>query len=502
MATDPAETGSEYLIELNYNSDAFTVRREPVRDLIQSFSSLYLEPEPEADEVKEVEDSGLLPLPPPPEDEDESLISLVLANRVKYLETRMSEVEGNLSARFDMFETQVLDNLNTHQNQISSLEVQVKAYERSFNQRDEAIVTEAKNECQRIKQVLEESIQDLGRAVMDCLKRRDATSTPARHSTPLPEIYSRSIQFKSPIKLDFPKFSSLDGEDPIAYLEKCEEYLAIQPLSNAEILSMLPSVLTHTAKDWWIAEKARVKSWTQFKTVFLQSFLPEDHEVEAERRIRERKQAVDENIRSFVYQYRALCLRLKPAMTEREILQAILRNCNPRIASILRGTVSTIEELVRVGTLVERDLNEERVFWRQRQAEHATLRGGGKPGRGRPNSHSIAVYTEVYQPPMTTLTLPLNIRNHHLEAIIDTGSSYSLIQESLWDQIKQEGETLQSSKGQTFSLANGHIQHALGKVSLQCVVHNQVYPFRVFVMRNHDLTFPLIIGLEFLSILA
>lgn len=101
---------------------------------------------------------------------------------------------------------------------------------------------------------------------------------------------------------------------------------------------------------------------------------------------------------------------------------------------------------------------------------------------------------------MTTLTLPLNIRNHHLEAIIDTGSSYSLIQESLWDQIKLDGESLRSSKGQTLSLANGHIQHALGKVSLQCVVDNQVYQFRVFVMRNHDLTFPLIIRLEFLSI--
>jgi len=39
--------------------------------------------------------------------------------------------------------------------------------------------------------------------------------------------------------------------------------------------------------------------------------------VEAERRIRERKQVVgEEDIRSFVYQYRALCLRLKPTMTE------------------------------------------------------------------------------------------------------------------------------------------------------------------------------------------
>lgn len=95
--------------------------------------------------------------------------------------------------------------------------------------------------------------------------------------------------------------------------------------------------------------------------------------METERKIRKRKQTVDENIRSFVYQYRALCLRLKPAMTEREILQAILRNGNPCIASILRGTVSMKKEQGHVGTLVERDLNGDKVFWRQRQAKQATL---------------------------------------------------------------------------------------------------------------------------------
>lgn len=100
---------------------------------------------------------------------------------------------------------------------------------------------------------------------------------------------------------------------------------------------MLPSVLTHTAKDWWLAEKKRVRTWGQFKKAFLQSFLP----VEVERRIGERKQGFDENIRTFAYQYRTLCLRLKPYMSEREILQATLRNCNPRVASIFRGTVST-----------------------------------------------------------------------------------------------------------------------------------------------------------------
>lgn len=135
--------------------------------------------------------------------------------------------------------------------------------------------------------------------------------------------------------MEFPRFGSLEGEDPISYLEKCDEYLAVQPLNDAEILAMLPSVLTHTAKDWWLAEKKRVRTWCQFKKAFLQSFLPDDHEVELERRIREWKQGFDENLGTFAYQYRALCLRLKPSMSEREILQATLRNCNPRVASIL-----------------------------------------------------------------------------------------------------------------------------------------------------------------------
>lgn len=80
---------------------------------------------------------------------------------------------------------------------------------------------------------------------------------------------------------------------------------------------MLPTVLTHTAKDWWEAERKRVNSWSQFKAVFLQSFLSEEHEVEVE----SRRQKVSESIRTFAYQNCALCLRLKPYVTEKAILQ-------------------------------------------------------------------------------------------------------------------------------------------------------------------------------------
>jgi len=211
-------------------------------------------------------------------------------------------------------------------------------------------------------------------------------------------------------------------------------------------------------------------------------------------------QRVDESIRTFAYQYRALCLRLKPAITEREILQATLCNCNPRIASILRGTATTVDELVRVGTLIERDISEERAFWRQRHQETTPKPAEtNKFTSGRQSNPHIALFSENGGKSLTTLTLPITIKGHQYQAILDTGSTYSLVQESCWQRLKSSQEVMQSSRGQSFSLANGYVQSALGKIAWQSTIHGHNYPLRAYVMRDCDLTFSIVLGLEFLK---
>lgn len=347
----------------------------------------------------------------------------------------------------------------------------------------------------------------MGKAMMDCLKRRDnqlksmMSSAPNAVSTPIASqafttsfpvgqtmSTSHTIPYKAAIKLEFPVFGRTEGEDPLTYLEKCAEYLAVQPMSDGEILAIFPSVLMHTAKDWWMAEKIHVNTCNQFKAVFLRSFLPDDHEVEAERKMRERKQGIGESIRTFAFQFRAMCLRLRPSMTEREILQATLRNCNPHVASILRSTATTFDELVRVGTLVERDMAEERVYWKQCNAEQASRKGRG-------GTHNIALLSESN---IKLLTFPVVLQKHPCDAVIDTGSSYSLIQESLWRKWKDDAESWKSSRGLSFALANGQVQRALGEVSWECTLQDNTCPVRLFIMRNQDLSFPLILGLDFL----
>lgn len=96
----------------------------------------------------------------------------------------------------------------------------------------------------------------------------------------------------------------------MVFIERCEEYFAVCPLSDNEILAST-AVLKGTAKDWFRAEKRNVSSWRQFKGIFLRSFLSEDYEDVAARKLIERKQGANESIRDFAFQYRALCMRCK-----------------------------------------------------------------------------------------------------------------------------------------------------------------------------------------------
>lgn len=218
-------------------------------------------------------------------------------------------------------------------------------------------------EC--VQKDLDVSIQEMGKSMVDCLKRRYAqidrkiaacmppASSPVAHfpdahsNTTVSQGVNRTYQLqgshvpfssntscishRSPVNLEFLRFGADDTDDPITYIEKCEEYLSLHHLCDTELFATLSSVLKGTAKAWWMAERRNVNSWDEFKKVFLKSFLAEDYEAEAERCLRERRQGSLENILDFAYQYRALCLRYKKDVTEKEIVTAILQNCNPRL---------------------------------------------------------------------------------------------------------------------------------------------------------------------------
>lgn len=494
----------EYEPAADFTAGPFVTRRDPppIKDLISTFSELYLN----SDNENESDVQPDIPLPPPPPPDDiapdfspTEQFSHGLAERVTALEGEVQTCLQKLSQCCS-------------QTEFSS---QCKLLEERLNYK-------IQRECERVKQGLELSIQDLGKSMVDCLKRRDTqidakiksyahvVSTPVSPPFSAPAHHARSNQiaslpdnvndifYRPPIKAEFPQF---DSDDPVSFIERCEEYFAIRPLTDSEILASLTSVLKGTAKDWWLAERRHVLTWEQFKQEFLHAFLTDDYEAEATKRLLERKQGSRESIRDFAYHYRALCLRWKKEMTEKEIVQAILRNCNPRLASLLRGNVKEVSELVRTGTQIERDFEEAKRYWSQVNVETQKRKSPlERDSQSKLNPSS----TRILQPMMSeynlkTLTLPLLVRGRYFQALVDTGSSLTLIQESCWRKLGHK-EQLKSSGGQTFKQANGQVLHAIGVWCCECELHGRMYEVELFVMKDDDLTVPMVLGMDFLVI--
>ncbi len=96
-------------------------RREPVRELIHSFSSLYIESEGGATAPEEDNDSSCLPPPPPLDEDEESFISLTIATRVSQLAFRMDKMEKESVERVQGVERYVQNYLQQYDRRLTAV---------------------------------------------------------------------------------------------------------------------------------------------------------------------------------------------------------------------------------------------------------------------------------------------------------------------------------------------------------------------------------------------
>ncbi|RXN36895.1 reverse ribonuclease integrase [Labeo rohita] len=211
-------------------------------------------------------------------------------------------------------------------------------------------------------------------------------------------------------------------------------------------------------------------------------------------------QQPNQRLRDFAYNYRALCLKWKPDASEEELVNRILNNINPRVAGCLRGTVHTVSQLVKVGALVEKDYMGAKEYWRK--VESSNGKDKGKKSSETPHrKHLAGINITQHHPISSLLGVSIRVNGREVQAVMDTGSTFTLLQKSAWDKMHdREVKTSKAMPSQKFIMADGTIHHSLDHQLMNFVWHGREYEMGAFIMEDSHLAFPVIIGLDFLRL--
>ncbi|MGH0127659.1 UNVERIFIED_CONTAM: hypothetical protein FKN15_017381 [Acipenser sinensis] len=238
--------------------------------------------------------------------------------------------EGNLTDSVAI--GQLIEHCSHLTDRVEQLETELSEFQESSINREQVLRGYIEGRFADMENRRQEALDEMDLEVVKCLKRRDVlwgeelkklfkkTSTP-RLPLSLPSLSSRKrsapqqlsfdggsavyhrsrtegslSQAKLPIKINFPEFGGEASSDAIDFLDKCDEFLALRPMTPSEILATMSSVLKGSAKSWWFAERKGIQSWEQFKTAFRQAFLPSDFQTEVEDRLRSRVQLPETSI--------------------------------------------------------------------------------------------------------------------------------------------------------------------------------------------------------------
>ncbi|KAL0173712.1 hypothetical protein M9458_029680 [Cirrhinus mrigala] len=273
---------------------------------------------------------------------------------------------------------------------------------------------------------------------------------------------SSSFCVRPPIRFEFPTFgNSCETADVLNFVEQCENFLKIRPLPSAELSERTCTELT---------------DWKSFKNALMAAFLSDDYLLEVEKK-----------------------LNMMLGISDEELVSPILNNMNPRVAGCLQGTANTVKQLLKVGSLVEKDCMGAKDYWLKVVTQNNKVKNSKTAAKHTSNKNLAGVTLAQAHPIMSLLGVPVKVNAQEVKAVIDTGSTFTLMQEKEWYQLKGKAQSVITSIPQRCIMADGTIHQTRDLQKIHYQWHDKDFSVNTYILKDTHLAFPPIAALNFLS---
>lgn len=193
-----------------------------------------------------------------------------------------------------------------------------------------------------------------------------------------PTRYNVDIKRISYISSTFEKrktfFSGKTGNDPNRFIKYLEESGKFMGLSDNELFCTLPVVLKDEALEWFRLEEGNFPDFTAFRTAFLVHYNIPYYQDRLMEEVRQRTQALRENITSFVTCVRIIFDKMNPKLSLSRQLDIACQNLNPTYSmQINRSQINNFDDLLCAGKQVEVKLINMQKYKEPPPADNAVL---------------------------------------------------------------------------------------------------------------------------------
>ena len=151
------------------------------------------------------------------------------------------------------------------------------------------------------------------------------------------------------------RFSGSRQEDVDNFLKRIEEGRDLVPISDSDLLRVLPFFLTGLALNWFRGSRHRWRTFVEFARACRLRFGDQDFQFELRQEIHRRTQGEKESVADYLTCMQALFTRVVPRLSEVEEVSYAHRNLLPRIhLAIRRSDVLDFQHLEVLASSVEK----------------------------------------------------------------------------------------------------------------------------------------------------